>query len=63
MCIDQGLFEEAFEIYKKVDNHSTLALYRTLTRLPHRYYDVVGVDYKEYLLLVRSSSYRSENEK
>ena len=22
MCIDQGLFEEAFEIYKKVDNHS-----------------------------------------
>jgi clathrin heavy chain len=21
MCIDQGLFEEAFEIYKKVDNH------------------------------------------
>jgi hypothetical protein len=41
----------------------TLALYRTLTRLPHRYYDVVGVDYKEYLLLVRSSSYRSENEK
>ena len=29
----------------------------TLTRLPHRYYDVV-VDYKEYLLLVRSRSYR-----
>ena len=22
MCIDQGLFEEAFEIYKKVNNHS-----------------------------------------
>lgn len=22
MCIDQGLYEEAFEIYKKVDNHS-----------------------------------------
>ena len=22
MCIDQGLFEEAFEIYKKVENHS-----------------------------------------
>jgi clathrin heavy chain len=22
MCVDQGLFEEAFEVYKKVDNHS-----------------------------------------
>ena len=25
MCIDQGLYEEAFEIYKKVDNHSAAA--------------------------------------
>jgi clathrin heavy chain len=22
MCVDQGLYEEAFEVYKKVDNHS-----------------------------------------
>jgi len=27
-----------------------LALYRTLTRLPYRYCNVLGVDYKEYRL-------------
>jgi hypothetical protein len=34
----------------KVGVLPTLALYRTLTRLPYRYCNVVGVDYKEYLL-------------
>ena len=36
MCIDQGLFEEAFEIYKKVDNHSAA----TNVLVDH----IVGVD-------------------
>jgi hypothetical protein len=34
----------------KVGVLPTLALYRTLTRLPYRYCDIVGVDFKEYLL-------------
>jgi len=34
----------------KVDVVSTLALYLTLARLLYRHCDVVGVDYKEYLL-------------
>ena len=34
-----------------------MALYRTLTRLTHRYCDVVGVDYKEYLLRADQAIY------
>ena len=37
----------------------TLAVYQTLTRLAYRYCDVVGVDYKEYLLQGNETVYMS----
>ena len=43
----------------KVGVLPTLALYQTLTRLVYRYCDVVGVDYKEYLLRGNETVYMS----
>jgi hypothetical protein len=43
----------------KVGVLPTLALYQTLTRLVYGYCDVVGVDYKEYLLRGNETVYMS----